>query len=121
MVEQYRIYDRQTLGYIDGGVIRDYKIDADYMSNNASTITLVEETYANKGDIVVGISGVNKTFMGAVTAVDNTKKTISFKHMKELFADTVLNPFKYTSTLGYKFELVGTMKLYLCFCFWRLP
>jgi len=117
MVEQYRVYDRQTLGYIDGGVIRDYKIDADYMSNNASTVTLVDETLAKKGDIVVGISGVDKTFIGAITAVDNTKKTISYKHMKDLFSDTVLNIFKYTSTVGFRFELVGTMELLLNLAF----
>ena len=56
-MEQFRIYDRQTLEYVDGGIIRDYSIDADYLSNNASTVTLTEETYAQKGDIIVGISG----------------------------------------------------------------
>jgi hypothetical protein len=117
MVEQYRVYDRQTLGYVDGGVIRDYKIDGDYMSNNASTITLVEETHAKKGDVVVGLSGVDKTFIGTVTAVDNTKKTISFKHMKEMLSDVVLNPFKYTGTLGYKFELVAAMETILNLAF----
>ena len=116
-LEQYRVYDRQTLDYVDGGVIRDYTVDTDYLSNNASTVTLVEETNAQKGDIVVGISGVDKTFMGAITAVDNTKRQISFKHMKELFADTVLNPFKYTAMLGFKFELVGTMELILSLAF----
>ena len=81
MIEQYRVYDRQTLAYIDGGIIRDYSIDTDYISNNASTVTLVEETLAKKGDIIVGISGTNKTF---IEMVDNTKKQISFKHLKEL-------------------------------------
>ncbi|MGI6522832.1 MAG: hypothetical protein ACOX2Y_03005 [Christensenellales bacterium] len=38
-MEQYRVYDRQTLGYTDGGIIRDYSIDTDYISNNASTVT----------------------------------------------------------------------------------
>jgi len=116
-MEQYRVYDRQTLGYVDGGIIRDYSIDTDYLSNNASTVTLVEETAAKKGDIVVGLSGVDKTFMGAITAVDNTKRQISFKHIKELFADNVLNIFKYTSTLGYKFELVGGMETILNLAF----
>jgi hypothetical protein len=116
-MEQYRVYDRATLNYIDGGVIRDYKIDTDYLTNNASEVTLTEETYAQKGGVIVGISGVNKKFIGVITAVDNTKKTISFKHMKEIFADTVLNPFKYTSTVGYKFELVGTMELILSLAF----
>jgi len=116
-LEQYRVYDRQTLDYVDGGVIRDYTIDTDYLSNNASTVTLVEETLAKKGDIIVGLSGVSKTFIGAITAVDNTKRTISFKHPKELFADTVINPFKYTGTLGYKFELTAAMETILNLAF----
>lgn len=103
---QYRVYDRYNLDYVDGGVIRDYTVDMDYISNNASTITLPDETYAKKGDVVVVMSGTEKLFMGCVTAVDNTKKTISFKHMKELFNDTVLNIFKYASILGYKFDAV---------------
>ena len=117
MIEQYRVYDRQTLGYIDGGIIRDYSIDTDYISNNASTVNLVEETLAKKGDIIVGLSGINKTFIGAIIAVDNTKRQISFKHPKELLADTVINPFKYTGTLGYKFELIGGMETILRLAF----
>lgn len=116
-MEQYRVYDRATLEYVDGGVIRDYTIDTDYLSNNASTVTLTEETYAKKGDIVVGLSGTSKTFMGVITAVDNTKRQISFKHPKELFADTVINPFKYTGTLGYKFELTAGMETILTLAF----
>jgi len=77
-LEQYRVYDRQSLNYVDGGIIRDYTIDADYLSNNASTVMLIEQTIAKKGDIIVGLSGINKTFIGAITAVDNTKLRISF-------------------------------------------
>lgn len=116
-MEQYRIYDRQTLGFVDGGVLRDYTIDADYLSNNASTATMTDDTFAKKGDIIVGIAGTSKTFIGAITAVDNTKRQISFKHPKELFADTVLNPFKYTSTLGYKFELTAAMETIITLAF----
>jgi len=102
---------------MDGGVIRDYVIDTDYLSNNASTVTLVEETAAKKGDIIVGLTGIDKIFIGTITAVDNTKRQISFKHPKEMLADTVINPFKYTATLGYRFELVGTMELILSLAF----
>ncbi len=63
----------------------------------------------NKGDIIVRIKGIDKTFMGVITAVDNITLQISFKHTKELFEDTV-NLFKYTGTLGYKFELVDGLK-----------
>src|SRR5690554_1499924 len=89
-LEQYRVYDRQTLDFVDGGVVRSYSIDADYLSNNASTVTLVDETAAKKGDIVIGQNGMTKTFIGAITAVDNTKRQISFKHPKELFEDILL-------------------------------
>lgn len=116
-MEQYRVYDRQTLDFVDGGVVRSYSIDADYLSNNASTVTLVDKTAAKKGDIVIGQNGMTKTFIGAITAVDNTKRQISFKHPKELFADTVLNPFKYTGTIGYKFELTAAMETVLNLAF----
>jgi hypothetical protein len=116
-MQQYRVYDRQTLGYVDGGIIRDYTVDMDYIADNASTLTLTEETLAKKGDIVVGIHGVEKLFIGAISAVDNTKKAISFKHPKELFADTVLNPFKYTGTIGYKFDAVGALETIITLAF----
>jgi hypothetical protein len=109
-MEQYRVYDRQTLSYVDGGIIRDYTVDMDYLTDNASTLTLTEETFAKKGDIVAGASGVEKVFLGVITAVDNTKKQIAFKHMKELLSDTVLNPFKFTGSIGYKFEAVATLE-----------
>ena len=116
-MEQYRVYDRQSLEYVDGGVMKNYSVDLDYISDNSSTVTLAEETYAKKGDIIARISGKGKIFLGCITAVDNTKLTISFKNMKELFSDTVLNVFKYTDTAGYKFEAVGTIKLILTLAF----
>lgn len=117
MADQYRVYDRQTLDYVDGGQLCDYIIDDDYISNNASTIMLSEETFGKKGDIVVGISEGRKIFIGMVTVVDNSKRQISFKHLKELFADFVLNPFKFTKTLGYKFELLSAMETILSLAF----
>lgn len=103
---QYRVYDRLSLDYVDGGIIKDYVVDMDYISDNASSVTLVEETFAQKGDIIVALEKTRKLFIGCITAVDNTKKKISFKHMKELFNDTVLNIFKYSNILGYKFDAV---------------
>lgn len=105
-MEHYRVYDRKTLDYVDGGVIRDYTVDLDYITNNASTITLADVTNAKKGDIVVALNNTGKNFIGCISAVDNTKKTISFKHMKELFNDSVLDVFKYSDILGYKFDAV---------------
>jgi hypothetical protein len=116
-VEQYRVYARRDLRFVDGGVLRGYTVDTDYISNNASMATLTEETLAQKGDIIVGLNGAARTFIGAIIAVDNTKKTISFKHPKDLFSDTVLNPFKYISTLGYKFELTAALETILTLAF----
>lgn len=40
---QYRVYDRQTLRYKDGGYVVSYTIDDDYIVNNNSTITCVKK------------------------------------------------------------------------------
>ena len=37
-MEQYMVYSRAVLAYVDGGVLHEYSIDTDYLSNNASTI-----------------------------------------------------------------------------------
>ena len=112
-MEHYRAYDRQTLNFVDGGIVRGYNVDFDFLSNNASTLTLTEETYAKRGDILAIIKGNDKVCLGCVVSVDNTKKTISFKHMKELFNDKVLNVFFYTNIIGKKFDAIGAMKTIL--------
>lgn len=103
---QYRVYNRNTLQFVDGGHISDYSVDLDYLTNNASTITLIDETYANNGDIVAISDGTAKKFLGCISSVDNTKKQISFKHLKEIFNDSVLNVFKFSELLGCKFDAV---------------
>ena len=50
---QYRVYDRRKLAYIDGGYVVDYNIDDDYIVNNNSSISIVKETNAVEGDIIV--------------------------------------------------------------------
>lgn len=116
-MEHYRVYDRQSLTFTDGGIVRDYSIDFDFISNNASTLTLTEQTYAKRGDILAIIEGKDKLCFGCITAVDNTKKTISFKAMKELFNDKVINVFLYTSLIGKKFDAIGAMKTILEYAF----
>ena len=37
----YRIYARNNLEYIDGGVVKDYSIDYDIISNNTSTASII--------------------------------------------------------------------------------
>jgi hypothetical protein len=45
--------------------------------------------------------------------VDNTKKTISFSSIRELFDHKVLNVFSYTNFIGKKFDAIGALKTIL--------
>ncbi len=47
----YKLYDRNTLQLVDSGVVRDYNIDFDYMTNNSSTLNMTSESRGFKGDI----------------------------------------------------------------------
>lgn len=116
-MEQYRVYDRQTLEFVDGGIICDYNVDFDFLANNSSTVTLIDETEAKKGDILAIIEGIKCLFVGCIVSVDNTKKTINFKHMKELFNDKVINIFRFTDILGYKFDAIAALKTILEYAF----
>ena len=96
----YRVYARNNLEYIDGGVVKDYSIDYDIISNNTSTATIINISQGFKGDILALIDGNDLVELGVITSIDNTEHKISFKHMKELFNDTVINVFKYTNLLN---------------------
>ena len=96
---QYRVYDRQTLEYKDGGFVRSYTIDDDYIVNNNSTISVVKKNASakntfsdiNVGDIVALIKDSGAFHKGVITSVDDTALTISYKSDKELFNDNMLN------------------------------
>lgn len=45
---QYRVYDRRTLKYVDGGYVMSYEIDDDYIVNNNSTITVCQKSYPSE-------------------------------------------------------------------------
>ena len=95
---QYRVYNRQTLEYVDGGYVQTFNIDDDYIVNNNSTISVVKKvdnTLSNVvvGDIIVLIQDSGVYHKGVITAVDDTAYTISYKSDKELFNDNMLNPF----------------------------
>lgn len=113
----YRVYARNTLEYIDGGVVKDYSIDYDIISNNTSTASIIDTSMGFKGDIIALINGNKLVELGVITSIDNTEQKISFKHMKELFNDTVINVFKYTSLLGKKFDGVQGLKTILKYAF----
>lgn len=94
---QYRVYNRQTLKYVDGGYVKEFNIDDDYIVNNNSIISVVknvENTLSNVvvGDIVAIIQDSGAYHKGVITAVDNTALSISYKSDKELFNDNIPNP-----------------------------
>lgn len=113
----YRVYARNNLTYIDGGVVKDYSIDFDIISNNTSTASIINTCYGFKGDIIALIDGSNLVELGVITSVDNTDQKISFKHMKELFNDTIINVFKYTDLLNCRFDGVQGLKVLLKYAF----
>lgn len=113
----YRIYARNNLEYIDGGVVKDYSIDYDIISNNTSTASIINISNGFKGDIIALIDGSSLVELGVITSIDNTEKKISFKHMKELFNDTVINVFKFTDLLNCKFDGVQGLKVILNYAF----
>lgn len=88
---QYRVYDRRKLAYIDGGYVVDYNIDDDYIVNNNSSISIVKETNAVEGDIIVLIKNSGPFHKGVITSVDNADLTISYKSDKQLFNDNMPN------------------------------
>ena len=92
---QFRIYDRQTLSYKDGGYVANRVIDDDYIINNNSTITIVKELNDSvvNGDTIVLIQTSGAYHKGTITNFDNSDLTINYKSDKELFNDTMLNPF----------------------------
>lgn len=113
----YRVYGRNDLTYIDGGVVKDYSIDYDIISNNTSTASIIDTSQGFKGDILALIDGSKLVELGVITSIDNTEHKISFKNMKELFNDTVINVFKYTNLLNHKFEAVTGLKTILEYAF----
>lgn len=92
---QFRIYDRQTLAYKDGGYVASYTIDDDYVVNNNSTINIIKglNDKVVTGDTVVLIKTSGAYHKGIITTFDNADLTITYKSDKELFNDNMLNPY----------------------------
>jgi hypothetical protein len=92
---QFRIYDRQTLAYKDGGYVASYTIDDDYIVNNNSTINIIKELNDKVvvGDTIVLIKTSGAYHKGTITTFDNADFKITYKADKELFNDNMLNPF----------------------------
>lgn len=106
---QYRVYDRRNLRYIDGGYVVNYTIDDDYVVNNNSTISIVQPTSAEVGDVICLIKTRGAYHKGVITEVDNSALKISYKADKELFNDNILNPMRSEFKDGVK--IVGKFDL----------
>lgn len=93
---QFRIYDRQTLAYKDGGYVASYTIDDDYIVNNNSTITIVRALNEKvvEGDTIVLIKTSGAYHKGTITTFDNSDFKITYKSDKELFNNNILNPLR---------------------------
>lgn len=91
---QFRIYDRQTLIYKDGGYVSSYIIDDDYIVNNNSTIKIIKELNdkVSVGDTIALIKTSGAYHKGTITTIDNADHAITYKADKELFNDNMLNP-----------------------------
>ena len=113
----YKIYDRQTLKLVDAGIAKSYDIDFDYMANNGSSLCITRESKGFKGDLLAIAEDARLIALGCITAIDNGDLRISFKHPKELFNDSVLNVFYFTSLLNKKFEAVSALQTILNLAF----
>ena len=109
---QYRVYNRQTLEYVDGGYVRKFNIDDDYIVNNNSTVSVVrhkDDTLKNVvvGDIITLIQDSGAYHKGVITAVDDTAYSISYKSDKELFNDNIPNPYSGAFTNDNQLKIAG--------------
>ena len=90
---QYRVLDRLTLQYKDGGFVREWSIDNDYINNNNSIVGIVAPAkQAKVGDVIFLIDTAGAYDKGIISSVDNEALQISYKGDKELFNDNILNP-----------------------------
>ena len=106
---QFRIYDRQTLAYKDGGYVASYTIDDDYIVNNNSTVKFVKELNDSVvvGDTIALIQTSGAYHKGTITNFDNADFTITYKSDKELFNDNFPNPYASDFAEKEDLEIVG--------------
>lgn len=110
---QYRVYNRVDLSFIDGGYVREWSLDYDYLANNESCIKTVLQSTAMQGDIIALIETHGAYCAGVITEVDNSALEIKFKDCRELLNDSVINPFLDEITDGgvsIKHDVILTLK-----------
>lgn len=110
---QFRIYDRQTLAYKDGGYVASYTIDDDYIVNNNSTVKFVKELNDSVvvGDTIALIETSGAYHKGTITNFDNADFTITYKSDKELFNDNFPNPYASDFAQDENLEIAGRFGL----------
>lgn len=108
---QYRVYDRKKLAFIDGGYVANYEIDDDYIVNNNSSVSIIKETNAAEGDVIVLIKTSGAFHKGIITSVDNAALTIYYKSDKELFNDNMLNLMAQKFAGDSELEVAGSIGL----------
>lgn len=59
---QYRVYNRKTLKYVDGGYVVSYNIDDDYIVNNNSTISVVKKLAQYDSTVKSYVANVGETY-----------------------------------------------------------
>lgn len=109
---QYKVYSRQQLNLVDTGAVIAYKIDKDYIVMNNSIISLAHTTEAIQGDFIAIIRTTGAYDLGCITAVDNKALTISYKDMKEMFNDNMLNPLR-AEEAAFKYEAIADIQAIL--------
>lgn len=92
---QFRVLDRLTLDFVDGGAVADYQILNDYVTMNSSNITIYEPTEAKIGDLIALIKTSGAYYIGCITAIDEAGLNVGFKDGKEFFAGKQLNPVRF--------------------------
>lgn len=96
---------KETLIFSDSGAVAPYYIDDDYMLLNNSNITIVADTTAVAGQIIVLIETSGVYALGVITAVDNEQKQITYRSLLSLFDDNILNFMRGTTSQELQAEL----------------
>lgn len=96
---QYKVYNRQSLKYVDGGYVQTFNIDDDYIVNNNSTISVVkkfapivkqvDEAITESGTYDIGIGNTIKKILvvsgnATVKSYFGSKYTIEVSGSAEL-------------------------------------
>lgn len=89
---EIKINNNTTIAFFEGGAVSSYEIDDDYIIGNNSNITIAKESKAVAGQPIALIKDSGAYHLGVIVAVDNEKKSISYKSFIDVFNDNITNP-----------------------------